>query len=680
MNNKLDLSKPEGEHYSSRTEAEVLADLEQVCQEHGFFYTFCLMVSSNLWMTADEMATRDWYKRPNEKELSLVFGLLAKRAIQLNERPTDAAILQQISKVLELLEDLHRLLSAPRLPMGYAMGKDPKERLTVMQQNYEEWMKSGRGTVEPIFYGGSGAYDFQYLELALKRYAKDRQWILENKGATLEAFVGITKKLSELSQERLKHFKEKESLTEKAEEVLSAMSFCLDDLPTTNSEALEHFIRTFSFTPGSVNGNFKGVGDYNEVHARPVMEVGNGQYCIPIYANLPESIYESPFYWMQDDKQYEVTARANRGKATESIAHELLASAFTHGKVFKDVKVKIGKTNVTDIDALAICGNKAVIAQCKSKKLTLEARRGDGRALRNDFIKAVQGAYDQALKSRRALLDGSYTLADSNGNAISLPENMDEAYILCVTGDHYPAVITQARILLEKSESDPHPILLSIFDLDVIASYLNDPYDFLYYLRQRSAHAVYFMANSEMDLLGFHLKRKLFPDDEYDMTMLDPGYAQLIDANFLTARGNWPKGEESEKLFHTWRNESFEELVRDVKLTANSGDNQAATEDLLFFLYDLAGKAADNLIRMAKDTKRKTAIDGKLHDLRIPFSKNRKGITFVSFPRPTTDIQEQTFCRKLEDIAMFHKYRSQADEWMVLASIEGSTSSPPALK
>ena len=125
MNNKLDLSKPEGEHYSSRTEAEVLADLEQVCQEHGFFYTFCLMVSSNLWMTADEMATRDWYKRPNEKELSLVFGLLAKRAIQLNERPTDAAILQQISKVLELLEDLHRLLSAPRLPMGYAMGKDP---------------------------------------------------------------------------------------------------------------------------------------------------------------------------------------------------------------------------------------------------------------------------------------------------------------------------------------------------------------------------------------------------------------------------------------------------------------------------------------------------------------------------------------------------------------------------
>ena len=111
-----------------------------------------------------------------------------------------------------------------------------EEQAEVMGQKYEEWMSSGGGMVEPIFYGGSGAYDFQYLELALKRYVKDRQWILENKGAPLEAFVDITNKLSEIIQERLNHFKEQESLSEKSKEVLSTISFCLDDLPTINQD------------------------------------------------------------------------------------------------------------------------------------------------------------------------------------------------------------------------------------------------------------------------------------------------------------------------------------------------------------------------------------------------------------------------------------------------------------
>ena len=674
MSNNFDFSSRGGEDYSSRTEAEILANLEQVCQEGGFFHTFCLMVSSYLWMTPDQMATINWHKQPNEQELSLIYGLLAKHSIQLNEIPTDEAILQQVSTAIQLLEELHRHLSSTESFFNNGVRGKSEEHAEVMGKKYEEWMSSGGGMVEPIFYGGSGAYDFQYLELALKRYVKDRQWILENKGAPLEAFVDITNKLSELIQERLNHSKEQESLSEKSKEVLSTISFCLDDLPTINQENFKFFITAFSFTPGSVNGEFSGVGDYNEVHGRPVMELGNGQYCLPIYANLPESIYESPFYWMLGDKKYRDVAWENRGEATEAITHDLLVSAFSYDKVFKGVKVKLGRTDVTDIDVLAICGNKAIIAQCKSKKLTLKARRGDGWALKNDFIQAVQDAYDQAIKSRQALLDGGYTLTDANGDAILLPENVDEAYILCVTGDEYPAVIIQARVLLEKSEAEPHPILLSIFDLDVVVHYLSDQYGLLYYLRQRSAHAGYFMANSEMELLGFHLKHKLFPDTNYDLSILGPDYAQLIDANFLTVKRNLPKGKESEKLFHSWRNESFEELVQDVKLSASSGNNKVATEDLSFFLYDLAGEGADNFIKMSKEVRRWTAVDGKRHDCRIRLSNDRKGITFVSFPRPTTLSDELTLNRKLTDIANFHKYRSQADEWMALASIEGSSS------
>lgn len=672
MRNNVDFFRSEGEDDSTRSQDKILVELEELGREPGFFYTFCLMVSSYLWMTADEMATTDWFERPNEQELSLILGLMAKHTIQLNDIPNDEVIVHQMSMANTLLKELHRHLAILELLDENVWQMDVEEQTDAIKQKYDELMKSGRGTVEPIFYAGSGAYDFQYLEMALRRYAKDKQWILENKGATLDVFVDIINKLRDLAQARLDKFQPSESMTVNSKEVLSNICFCLDDLPTVNPAEFEAFISAFSFTPGTVNGEFRGVGDFDEVHTRPVIDLGNGKYCLPIYANLPESVYESPFYWMLTDKKYRDTAWENRGDATEAITLELLASSFAPDKVFRGVKVKQGNTDITDIDVLAICENKAIIAQCKSKKLTLDARRGDGTALRNDFVKAVQDAYNQAIKSRQALLDGGYTLTDSNGDVIPIAENVDEAYILCITGDSYPAVITQAHVLLEKKATDPHPILLSIFDLDVITFYLEDQYELLYYLRQRSTHAEHFMATAEMDLLGFHLKHKLFPHKDYDATMLDGGYAQLIDANFITAKRNLPKGIESEKLFRGWKNEVFEELVQQVKLSAIGNSAQLSMVDLLFFLYDLAGEGADNLVSMSNEVRWKTAADGKLHDCRIPLSNLGKGVTFVSFPKPNGISEELTLNPKLKAIASFHKYKSQADEWMLLASIEGS--------
>src|SRR6266568_7580095 len=89
---------------------------------------------------------------------------------------------------------------------------------------------------------------------------------------------------------------------------------------------------------------------------------------------------------------------------------------------------------------LAVVGNKAVIAQVKSKRLTEVAKIGNETRLGADFKLAVQEAYDQALLCRRALLDRDSNLL-VGGKEIHLGESIDDAYILCVTLDHYPAVM-----------------------------------------------------------------------------------------------------------------------------------------------------------------------------------------------------------------------------------------------
>ena len=232
----------------------------------------------------------------------------------------------------------------------------------------------------------------------------------------------------------------------------------------------------------------------------------------------------------------------------------------------------------------------------------------------------MQDAYEQALLSRKAALEAGSSLTVGEERLVRLKETIDEAYVICLTGDHYPAVTTQVESYLQKGEGDPYPLAMSIFDLDIVTFYLEDPFDLLYYLRQRSAHAAHFKSDSEMALLAFHLRNKLYPTEEADLTYIDQGMAGLIDANFPVAKGHYPKTKAANRLFHQWRNEEFERLVRQVKM-----NDQPGLTDVLFFLFDLAGSGADNLIKIIQRTKRATRLDGELHDASIPFPRHARG-------------------------------------------------------
>ena len=575
-------SRPPDAQYTPtmRTVAEVTDDLELLSHEPGFIHTFCVMVSHALWMTTDEVAEIDWHQRPNHQELSLLLGLLVKRPINLGEVPSFEAVGEQAHRATELLNELH--LSCA-LPDAIRIGLEPgsfDHSGPDRAQAYQEWMLGGHGMVEPIFYGDPGAYIFQYLEMAAKRYVPDQDWIEDNVGIDLATIIEIANAFHQLTLERLRSIGPELSPDQAVSELLSAMSFHPDDLPEIGQQALERFFDKFSFVPGTVNQQFNAMGSYNVVHSHPAVALGDGRYCVLLLPNLAQSVYESPFYWMLGDNQYKNTALKNRGDSTEIITRDLIAPVFGTARVHRGVKVKKGNSDVTDLDTLAFSGNKALIAQCKSKKLTLTAREGDGEAIQKDFMQAVQDAYNQGLKGRDALLADDCQLEDKHGNPIKLPREIDEVYILCVTGDHYPAVISQARVFLQKQEDDPHPIMMSIFNLDVVTYYLNDRFDLLYYLRQRTIHEPHFITASEMSLLGFHLKHKLFPDEEAAGTLVTDGYAQLVDANFVVARGGWPDTGSTDQLFHDWKNETYDELIRDIKLAGRQQPSQdTATEE-----------------------------------------------------------------------------------------------------
>ena len=306
---------------------------------------------------------------------------------------------------------------------------------------------------------------------------------------------------------------------------------------------------------------------------------------MPVEFNLAQSIYESPFYWMNKDKAYKDIALTHRGEVTEEIAYDMLASVFGNDNVYRDVKVlKNKKEEVTDIDVLAIAGNKAVVVQAKSKKLTELSRRGNEESLKGDFSEAVQKAYDQGLVCRASIIDKNNSLITNEGKELHLNEYIDDAFIICLTTDHYPAVTHQVDVYLNKKIEDPYPLAMSIFDFDIVVFYLKDPFEFLYYLKQRVKLSTYYKASSEMSLLACHLKQKLFPRPNIDREALDETFAQLIDANFPVLTGHQPESAAMEKLHHKWKNEKFQNLINQVKATGQPG----FTDAIFIYMTSLA--------------------------------------------------------------------------------------------
>lgn len=274
----------------------------------------------------------------------------------------------------------------------------------------------------------------------------------------------------------------------------------------------------------------------------------------------------------------------------------------------------------------------------------------------------MQKAYDQGLACRYAIIDKTNTLVTDNGKELKLGEYIDDAYIICLTSDYYPAVTHQVDVYLQKQPQDPHPLAMSIFDLDIITVYLKDPFELLYYLRQRVELTAHFKADSEMVLLAYHLRSKLFPRPNCDREALDASWAQLVDANFTALRGNFPKTSAMDKLHHKWKNEKFEQLVRQVKSTGQPGFT-----DALYFLYDIAGDSADNLIRMIEETKQKTLRDNRRHDFSMIFDNGKHGVTFVCLPSSPENLEN---C--LMSLAMAKKYKTKADVWLGLGWVAES--------
>ncbi|HLD98850.1 MAG TPA: SEC-C metal-binding domain-containing protein [Bdellovibrionota bacterium] len=703
-----------------RTTEEVLADIRNLVGSPGYVYPLLLIIFEDFHIDPENLHKINYWERLNVNEASLLVGLLIQKSIDFTPPESFDSLFEAKQKTRELLQELHRSFNKPF--MEKLRKAIPEGQEQTPSGSFQDVFGQGDMLVEPIFYSGTGVYDFQYLDFLPKKYQYDHEWLKAKRGFVFAEVVEIFKRTKELLQrnsERVhlyvsrgleqakekarKSYKGKDfeadfqqvvkmaelhqyadlffddtlvGLDPKTEEFRAAAHrafyrnlinlFTIEKSKLLKLSGGDYFIRNFSICPGDpLCSRFAGIGAYNVASTQPLIELDNDRLLLPIPFVLSEAIYEAPFYWMMGDDSYKNTASDNRGDAGEEIVFQFLSKVFGRN-AYRRVLVKTGNAQTeTDVDVLCLLGSKALCVQVKSKKLTELSRRGDNESLKNDFQKAVQDAYEQAWIARQKILDKTSKFFDENGE-IRLSEGIDDVYMLVVTTENYPSLTHQVHTLLKLKENSPSPLAFTAFDLEMVTHYLTDPYDLLYYIRQRIKLIDYFQGGEEMTFLGYHLSRKLWREEEADWVLLDTCWAQAIDRNYYPFKAGLKVSDEGDSIKARWKDEKFNLLCDAIKTL--SGDK---VTDIIFHLYDLSGDFRTRLAQLIQERKKKTWADNKFHSVAIPPDDKyepRFGITY--FSSETDSLKEVE--NRLHVLCSLRKYQSRADAWLGLGSIKSS--------
>ena len=643
-----------------RSEQTIFDDLAALCVSKGFIHALAtICFRDNTVGFADELTAEDIAKsfspsRLIRTEVTTLIGLMMRALIDFS-LPDPQLLSDYIEHSDALLRELHETMLPP---VEEQLGTHVTYSPDTDQFSFGKFLR------ESIFYGGESAYPFQYRDLAPRKYHADSEWLLKNKAINLEVGREVCRNISGILNQRL--FKTLNDLGGKPVEewtMLPGFSFSCEELSSCTNQPIEDvraFIEAFTLPESESNTAFTSLNAFNAAYAYPCIRKGADEFVLLQYYGVSEAFYESPFYWMCADKSYAPTALRHRGDFTEAFAAERLSHVFGANRVFQNVEIRKSKgESLGEIDILVIFGNRAIVLQAKSKKLTLEARKGNDHLLREDFKKAVQDAVDQAFVCADLLGDPSVTLHSKDGRTVPLAEPPRTIFLVTIVADHYPALAFQARHFL-KSKSTKRivpPLVTDVFALDAITEMLDSPLRLLSYLSFRARFHDKLIASHELMLLSHHLKQNLWLESDVDLMWVDDEVSSGLDVAMSVRRDGIPGAATPDGILTRFEGTSITKIITEIEDKADP-----VAIDLGFMLLELSEDTIRKINQYIEEVLKRTAADYGLHDMTIGISSAHTGLT-VHCSR----LADREAEAKLRQHCEVRKYLQKANSWFGLA-------------
>lgn len=554
-----------------------------------------MVLNESLFFSKERLRDRNRFELLSFHETSLLLGLMSE--VPFYETPLsydEVGFLYNRCKAE--LEALHRAMGAYSLPESI-------DKLFVEASTF----------IEPMFYCASAAFWFDYIDLAPKLYQLDEPFLIA-KGLNVAACCRVLQVMHKVQQVRLRDFvhesRREFRLCRKTSSPISQFMFRLSDLPSISEGDFASFQEWFTLRPGAVGSVVDPIA-FHPIKARPALTVPDGRVFVPNLAMVAEQIYESPFFAISEDKAYFGLNANNRGiKAEDTLGEEL--ERVRGACVFRDVQLFRKGTSVAQIDGLIAFGEIGILFEIKTKRLTEAARGGDEEKLIGDLRRGITDAKNQLVVSRSILLSRGYDravdLAKSN-ELVQLLGNIRNIICVSVMAHEIPSYPLLVRTIMQKEDA-VDVLCLTIFDLRVMAVYLENVFDFIYYIYFRSALGGALMYETEAALLAFHLKVRLTLPDDRTTLIVDEGYSQELDADYPSK----VRGEPGLRLQFGMKN--VDSLIAQLIAV-----NDPQTFRTFSIFRGMNGESAKSLNRMLIKAKAKMQADREAHDVTVGFGK-----------------------------------------------------------
>lgn len=639
-----------------REEHAIFQDISAICTSPGYVHALAyLCFRDGLVAYSDEMSAEDMghlfsMDRLIRTETSTLIGLMVQRKIDWS-LPDAQTIQHYIDETERLLKELHGSMSLPTMTdMQDAMKSGKKANP----------FEKGSNLREPIFYSGESAYSFQFRDLSVPKYQADDPWLETQKGFTIQSARDVVHALIKLQNDKFSStINGLPDLDPQDWTFLPSFVFTTDELAEASGidqSLIDKVVNAFVLPREEMNGTFRAIDDFNVVMALPIIRIDDGRLLLLEQYTLEQSLYESPFYWMCAEPTYRDTALHNRGRFVEAFALARLESVFGKGRVFPNVRIPGAKgKDAGEIDVLVLFGDRAIVVQAKSKRLTLEARKGNDNRIRDDFKKSVQDSYDQALGCAEVLASVNRAFIGTDGREIKVPENLKEIYIFCVVSDHYPALSFQSRQFLEYKANSviQRPLILDIFTLDTMAEMLDAPIRFLSYVNRRASYSETIHASHELAILSFHLKLNLWIDKKYSLVQIGDDFTADLDIAMTVRREGAPGPRTPDGMLTRLEGTRVWEIVKAIESRPDPD-----TLNLGLALLMLAEDAIINLSNFIDRMARQSGIDGRHHDLALPMGETGEGLIVHCNNDPISVAGP-----RLQRHCLLRKYKARAARW-----------------
>ena len=607
-----------------RSEQVIFDELAVLCRSKGFIHAIAyLCYRNNFVFFNEELRPEDMThmfsdSRLIRTEITTLIGLMMRAPIDFT-LPSPELVSGYIEQSQTLLEELHQVMifaarKSMSLENAMESGKNP--------------FTSGAALREMIFYSAESAYPSQYRDLAPRKYRADEAWLLQNKNLDLDVSRKVCRSITALLDERvtgtLKSLKDT-PLPDWT--MLPGFTFsCTEIAARTNHpvESVRAVVEAFTVPVDERNATFTSLHEFNRAYAYPFIRRGPDEFILLQHYGIFEALYDTPFYWMCGTA-YESTALEHRGEFTEWFAAERLTEVFGSDRVFKNVKIFRSKRGALgEIDVLVCFGNRAIVLQAKSKKLTLAARKGNERLLQDDFKKAVQDAVEQAFACAELLGDPSMTLRCRDGRTVPLTERPKTIFPISVVADHYPALAFQALRFLNVTPTERivPPLVIDVFALDMITEMLASPLRLLSYLNLRAGIGDNMIASHERILLSYHLMRNLWLDNDAAPMLLHDDVSSDLDVAMAVRRDGVPGAEIPNGILTWFEGTHFAWIIAEIEDKEDS-----AAIDLGLMLLALSEDTVRTMNEDISEIMARTSEDGGLHDMTIGIPSLSTGLT-----------------------------------------------------